>query len=102
MKSMTDAQFKAYARSLEGTKIRWTGYVEDVKETSSGDYKLLVDMDPPSVLFSVYEVSFKVPSSVALSLNKDQQVEFEGVISSVSTMLGMLDVSLKQAKVIGY
>jgi len=102
MKSMTDAQFKAYARSLEGKKIRWTGYVEDVKETSSADYKLLVDMDAPEVLFSVYEVSFEVPSLVALSLNKDQQVEFEGIISSVSSMFGMLDVSLKQAKVIGY
>jgi hypothetical protein len=102
MNSMTDAQWGAYVRSLEGEKIRWTGYVEDVKETYSGDYELLVDMDAPEVLFSVYEVSFKVPSSVALSLNKDQQIEFEGIISSVSSMLGMLDVSLKQAKVIGY
>jgi len=102
MNSMTDAQWGAYVRSLEGEKIRWTGYVEDVKETYSGDYELLVDMDAPEVLFSVYEVSFKVPSSVSLSLNKDQQIEFEGIISSVSSMLGMLDVSLKQAKVIGY
>jgi hypothetical protein len=99
---MTDAQFKAYAQSLEGKKIRWTGYVEDVKGTSSGDYELLVDMDGPNVLFSVYEISFKVPSSVALSLNKDKQVEFEGIISSVSNVFGVCCVSLKSARVVGY
>jgi len=103
MEPMTDAQFKAYVRSLEGKKIRWTGYVEDVKETSATDYKLLVDMDSPSVWLSVYDVSFEVPNSVALSLKKDQQVEFEGIISSISNVLGVhVEVSLKQAKVIGY
>ena len=102
MKSMTDAQFKAYVRSLEGKRIRWTGYVENVLETSSAQYKLLVDMDAPSVLLSVYDVSFEVPNSVALSLKKDEQVEFEGTISSVSNVFGVCDVSLKQAKVIGY
>ena len=102
MKSMTDAQFKAYVRSLEGKRVRWMGYVEDVKEVSSTSCKVLVDMDPPSVLFSVSDVSFEVPSSVALSLKKDQQVEFEGIISSISNIFGVCDVTLEQAKVIGY
>lgn len=100
MKSMTEAQFKAYARGLKGKKIQWSGYVEDVKETSSGDYELLVDMDAPSVLFSLSDVTFKVPNSIALSLQKDQQVEFEGIISSISNVFGVCAVSLEPANVI--
>ena len=59
-------------------------------------------MDAPSVLFSVYDISFKVPESVGLELKKDQQVEFEGIISSISNVFGVCVVSLEQAKVMGY
>ena len=33
---MTDVQFEEYAKSLKGKRIRWKGYVEDVKEKFFG------------------------------------------------------------------
>jgi hypothetical protein len=98
MKSMTNAQFKAYVSTLEGKKIQWIGFVEDVKE----NYELWIDMDSPSVLLSVQDVTFKIPKALALSLRKDQKIEFEGIISSVFEVLGSCQVSLKSAKVIKY
>jgi len=97
---MTEAQWKAYVRSLKGKRVKWTGWVEDVNEKWIGGYELLVDMDSPDAFLSVYDLSFDIPDDLALKLNKDQRVSFEGDISHVFNILGSCRVSLDEAVVV--
>jgi len=100
MKAMTEAQWKAYARSLQGQKVTWSGWVEDVNEKFFGGYELWVDMDPPTDEFSVQDVTFDISADLAMKLQKDQVVKFEGVIESALDVLGACSISLKDARVL--
>lgn len=100
MKGMTDLQFEEYVKTLIGKRIRWGGYVEDVKEKFFGGYEVLVDMDSPNDLISVQDVTFEVSKEQALSFNKDSRIKFEGTISSVLDILTSLQISLDKVKVI--
>jgi len=93
---MTEAQWKAYLPTLEGNLvIGWTGWVEDVDVKLAGDYELLVDMDPPSELFSTSDVRFVIPGDMALELQKDQEVTFSGTIDHVQEFVGSIIVYIK-------
>lgn len=94
MEGMTEAQFKQYARTLKGKQVHWTGWVEDVNETLLGDYEVWVDMDAPDELFSVQDVTFKVPADVALSLRRDQKITFTGTVDSVLNVLESTQITL--------
>ena len=98
--NLTEAQFKAVARGLEGRRIRWRGWVEDVNEKMFGGYELWVDMDSPNVTISVQDVTFDIPDNLALSLRKDAPVRFEGTIRSVTNVMGSLSVRLTDAVVL--
>ncbi|RKZ36408.1 MAG: hypothetical protein DRQ49_18010 [Gammaproteobacteria bacterium] len=100
LKSMTDIQFEEYAKSLKGKRVRWKGYVEDVTEKFFGGYKVLVDMDSPNDPISVQDVTFDVSKEQAISLTKDDKIEFEGTISLVFSMLTSLQISLDKANVV--
>lgn len=97
---LTEAQFKALARGIEGRRIRWRGWVEDVNEKALGGYELLVDMDSPTEIFSVQDVTFDIPQNLALSLRKDARITFEGTIRSVLNVMGSLQVGLVDATVV--
>jgi len=97
---MTDIQFEEYAKSLKGKRVRWKGYVEDVTEKFFGGYKVLVDMDSPNDPISVQDVTFDVSKEQAISLTKDDKIEFEGTISLVFSMLTSLQISLDKANVV--
>lgn len=97
---LTEAQFKAVARGLEGRRIRWRGWVEDVNEKMFGGYELWVDMDSPNVIISVQDVIFDIPENLALSLRKNAPVRFEGTIRSVMNVIGSLSVQLTSAVVL--
>jgi len=99
MKSMTEAQWKDYARSIRGQRVQWSGWVEDVNEKFLGGYELWIDMDPPGQL-SVSDVEFDIPADVALRLKKDQEVVFRGTIRSALDTLGVCSVHLADAEVI--
>lgn len=99
--NMTDLQWEEYAKSIKGKRIRWSGYVEEVKSKFFGGYQVLVDMDPPHDKMSVQDVYLdKVTKEQALSLEKDNPIEFEGTISSAISVLGSLQISLKDVKII--
>lgn len=97
---LTEAQFKALARGLEGRRVRWRGWVEDVNEKALGGYELWIDMDSPSDAISVQDVTFDVPADLALSYRKDSRVSFEGTIDNIMNVLGSLQVELKDASVL--
>lgn len=100
MNSTTEARFKAYARSVEGSWIRWQGWVEDVNEKLLGGYEVWIDMDSPEEMLSVQDITFDIPDSLALALEKNQQIVFEGQISSLRNFLGSLSVGLDSAQII--
>lgn len=97
---LTDIQWEAYNKSLEGKRIRWTGYVEDVTKPIFGGYKVLVDMDPPSDTLSVQDIYFSIPKEQAASVQKDSAITFEGTIDAVMSVLGSIQISLKDAYIV--
>ncbi len=97
---MTDAQWKAYARTLRGRRVEgWTGWVEDVREGFFGGYEVWIDLEPPDVWMSVQDVYFDVPREVALLLKKDQRVVFSGTVDFVDRTLGAVQIKLKEATI---
>ena len=56
-----------------------------------------VDSSDP---MSVQDITFAVPKEQAASLRKDSSIEFKGTISSVLSVLGSVQVSLKDAKIL--
>ncbi len=102
MASMTEAQWKDYARSINGQRVQWTGWVEDVNEKFFGGYELWVDMDSPDELLSLQDVTFDIPADLALKLRKDTRVTFSGTIGSALDVLGSCSVNLEDATVINW
>jgi len=100
MNHMTELQFKEYVKSLEGKTIRWNGWVEEVEEKLFGGYRVLIDMDSPSDIASVQDITFEVSKEQAVSLKKDEMITFEGKISSILNILTSLQVSLDNARIV--
>lgn len=96
----TEAQFKAYARGVDGKRVRWTGWIDDVNEKLLGGYEIWIDMDPPTADLSTYDVSFDITAQQAMNLQKDRRIEFEGTIKNMMDIMGSLNVSLDDGKIL--
>jgi hypothetical protein len=98
----TDLQYDAYVDSIRDTRVRWTGWIDEVDENQDGCFAC-IDMDAPGVGFSNFDIFLDtVPEEVALSLTKDQRVTFTaditGVVQSIAQMafdVGKLGVRMK-------
>ena len=102
MLNTTEAKFKALARDLEGQHVRWTGWVKEVNEKMFGGYELWIDMDDPDEVISVQDVTFPISEKLAMEFDLEDEVTFEGDISSVMYILGSCQVYLKNVEVISY
>lgn len=87
---MTDLQFDEFAKGIQGKRIVWTGWVCDVSEGFFGGYDCSVDMDDPSVNFSVQDLTFSLSKSDALQLKKDQKIKFAGKLSRIQKLMGLM------------
>lgn len=80
--SLTDIQWKDYAKSLIGIRIHWTAKVTEVTEDGT------VYLDAGQEMFhSVY--LYDVPIETVKTLTKGQVIEFEATIKDVTTFLGL-------------
>lgn len=100
MNAMTDAQWEAYTPGLKGLAVvDWQGWVEDVSAENFGAYKILVDMDSPQELFSLYDVEFHIKGALALRLRKDSAIAFSGKIKRVYKVLGTMLVDVDEVSI---
>ena len=109
MEELTPGRRREYARSLEGTRVSWSGWVADLRRKYRPGYRLTVDMNRPGRLGSrdayfdmpANYVYFDVPLNVALSLSGNQRVSFTGTIASITyhEVLGGVSVRLVEAEV---
>lgn len=85
--TMTDAQWNAYAKTIEGSHVdNWEGVVSDVDEGEIfGGFTILVQM-PGDFLSTVY---IDVPEDVAMIINKNSNIRFSGEIETASDLLGL-------------
>lgn len=97
--SITDAQFKAFAKQQEGKLITERGYVVDVREKMFGGYTVWIDMDAPDVSMSVQDISFDVDEATAMNLRKDQAITFTGTIKSLMRIMGAASISLMDVQI---
>lgn len=98
---LTDIQFKQLRQELEGKKVIWSGYLDEVKEKWLGGFEIQVDMDSPETILSIYDVSLTVSSDMKdfiSILTKDQQLKFQGKIKNIQKILGKLVVNIKDVK----
>lgn len=94
LEDMTEAQWEAYADSLAGKSIEgWTGTVKDVDQTL-GSYAVLVAVGDDD-----NQVSVPVDEDTALLFNKGDEVTFSGTVSSVTWVLGLVDLTLRDATI---
>ena len=80
--NLTKIQWKEYAQSLKGLRVRWTGSIEEVYDNGN------INLDVGEEFF--HGVSLKgVPLENVKILNKGQVIEFTATIKDVSTFLGL-------------
>lgn len=101
METMTEMQWKEYldANVIGKSAVSWTGWIEEVQPGSAGSSDIWVDMDSPSELFSVQDVSFYLPTDQARTLQKDQKITFSGRITSVQNILQSCQVDLEAVEI---
>jgi predicted nucleic acid-binding Zn ribbon protein len=92
---MTDAQKRTLSRSINGKRVEWQGWIDDVQESG----RIFVDMDPPETFLSVFDVTFAIPRSDVLEYSLGQQIVFQGDIESITELLGFT-VRLDDAEII--
>ncbi len=100
VKSMTEAQWKAFLPTLDGMLIEnWIGWVTDVDVLSGDRYELWVSVGPPE-LFSSTNVYIPIPEEIALEIQKGQKVTFSGIIDHVSEFIGSVSVHLEDGAIV--
>lgn len=79
-----------------GKRIEWTGRVLFViePETKGNPYEIRMELDPPETLFVHYDVSFYLPQEEATSLEKGQEITFQGDIKRIRELGGTVDIVL--------
>ena len=99
---MTTVEAEAFAKSLEGRKVEWQGYVQDSQSIREGGYRILIDMDPPARRWSLADVIIPISASIpggrelAHDFTKDERVRFKGtIIDATRTAVGGLLVSVE-------
>ena len=78
--TLTDLQWKEYAQSLIGSRVKWTGYVNNV-DISFGSYYVLACVYYNYVCGG-FVAQFEVPQNDAYLYKKGQQITFSGSIES--------------------
>ncbi len=97
---LTDIQWDVYSNQIAGSRIKWTGWVDDAQEEFWGDACLVfVDMDSPSEPFSLYDVIITQQKAKALQLTKGRRITFWATIDKTTSFLGNRTVWLKNAKI---
>ena len=62
--------------------------------SSSGQYVLHIDMDPPTELFSTWDIEVAIPKEKRLTYEKGKRIRIQGVISDIGQEL-LPDCSIK-------
>jgi len=95
-KNDTEAQWDEFQKPLDGLRVQWTGWVEQVE--ASG--RILIDMDSPDAILSVQDVYIPIPKEDATKYNKDQKLTFDGEIKSVVGVMSGVSVTLENVTIL--
>lgn len=88
-KSEIDRRKKDYIKSLIEQSVEWRGWIDDVKSnerwTGGMEYKIQIDMEPPSKFFSTYDAFLKTENDEAANLTIDTPVIINGTIKGINS-----------------
>ncbi len=97
-KTMTDAQWASYIKTLDGNVISdWQGWVYDVVRKNDSVYNLKIDQDGPDETLAVGDVVIQIPASEAEKFNKHQKVTYSGTIDHIDCAIGLCKVIVVDA-----
>lgn len=100
-KSMTDAQWATYIKTLAGNRITdWKGWVTDVVRDTDMVYDLRVDQDGPDETFAVEDVVIKLSAKDASVFNKHEGVTYSGTIDHIECAIGYCKVIVIGANIL--
>ncbi len=88
-RDLTEAQRQELLASLSGTKVRWSGVVEDVDQ----DNVVFVDIDG-----LLYDVRFQLTREQAVRVNRGETITFVGLIDRVESFLWSCRVVLRDVR----
>lgn len=90
----TKVAIKEYWRSIEGTEVKWSGTVDNVKG-GRNRYKVYVRVNGrrPNVVFVTTDEQ-------AASLKKGQTIRFSGKLSNFRHLLGKLTIELTEGEIL--
>ncbi len=89
-RDLTRAQQQEFVSNLRGTKVRWTGVVEEVDEENT----VFVDLDG-----MLYDVRFPLPRAEAVRLNRGQEITFVGLVDQVEEYFWSCRVVLRDVTI---
>lgn len=88
-KAEIDRRKKDYIKSLIGRTVEWRGWIDNVKSnerwTGGMEYKIQIDMEPPSKFFSNSDVFLKTENSEVAKLAIDTPVIINGTIKDINS-----------------
>ena len=91
-------------QELKGKQITSQGIVEDVGEGLLGGLTVRIDIDPPSETFSVSDIDLEMDpqkdKALVVRLRKDERIKFTGRISFIDYILGSLQITLEDVKIL--
>ena len=93
---LTDIQFNELKQALDGKKVKWSGYIVEVKEGGLGGYEVYIDVDLPENS-STYDISLWYSlfmKDFVTTLEKGKKIEFEGEISKMEKISDRLVITL--------
>ncbi len=81
---MTDPQLQAHAGQFPGQVFTgWQGWVYDVVDRGNGQYDLEIAMEGRGIFWSSDIVVKNIPTDLALRLNVEQPITFDGRVAKV-------------------
>jgi hypothetical protein len=81
-----------------GKRVEWSGWVFEAF-AQKDHFEVLVDMESPDILFSIFDVRLTTKDRQALSLNRDQKITFEGEIANIHKVLNKYLISIEKVKI---
>jgi len=82
---LTDAQWNDFTKKIKGSRVRWTGNVDNVN-VILGSYSVFVCMGESDCADNVM---FNVTQEMGEKLQKQQQITFEGEVGNITNILGI-------------
>jgi HEAT repeat protein len=89
-----------FSKAMTGRTVNWSGWVDSVTgDLAKQNYQVNIDIDDPSVGFSVSEIRFIVDENLASKIRPKSKIAFRGRIVRADTTLSTWNIFLENVEI---